>query len=248
MSAPEFSPPDAIVWGWRKFTQFLGPVMIGVAIYIACNAPFTLVTTGLDIAAESSPDNVALQLIDGIGGLVLQIVSTIGGWILVGAAVRASLDVADGRQYDFLSAIRRIPIGKLIVLPLLIGLVAVVALALVGGVGFLAGYFLHVPIWILAVLGALILIPSALAAGVFLYFARWVLVDEPTTGIVDAIGMSIRLARANLGNTVLLALLNALVMIGGLLACCIGLIVAFPVTMFATASAYRTFRGQPVAP
>lgn len=262
MSAPEppvyggipqwpFSPPDAIAWGWQKFRQFLGPVFVGVAIYVAFSAITGLVAGGVSaaftLAGESSPNAYAFEVTDTVIQALLQLLSTLGGMILSGAAARAALDVADGRQYDFINALQRIPIWKVIGSQLLIGAAVVIGLGVLVMLGVLAGVFLHVPVWILAILGIFFVAIPGLAVATFTYFTRWVLVDLPMTGIAAAIGESIRLVRANLGNAVLLLLLNLLVLVGGFLACCVGLVVAYPVTYFATANAYRRFRGQMVA-
>jgi uncharacterized membrane protein len=46
----------------------------------------------------------------------------------------------------------------------------------------------------------------------------------------------------------LLAILSLVVIVAGFIALCVGVIVAYPVTLLAAAYAYRAFNGQPVAP
>jgi uncharacterized membrane protein len=76
--------------------------------------------------------------------------------------------------------------------------------------------------------------------------ATYALVDGDGQSPIDAIKTSGRLVSANVGSSLLLAILNFLVIIAGVIALCVGLFVAIPITILATAYAYRTFSGRPV--
>lgn len=248
------SPPEAIAWGWRKFTQFLGPVMIGVAIYVAFSVLVAvaggIVSAATDVGGEfvEGQARVGLETGSVVFQLVINVVSWVGGVILGGAAARAALDVADGRQYDFINAARRIPIGKLFGALILFTLAAVAILFVLVIPFVLVGVFLHASLWILVPLGVAVLFAFVIATTALQYLLILVLVDDPTTPFNEAFGTTFRLARANLTDVFVLTLLLMLVIVAGFLALCVGMFVAYPVAIFAAAGAYRGFRGQPVAP
>lgn len=252
VSPSGFSSRAAVAWGWRKFTQFLGPVMVGVAIYVG----FVIVTEVLAIAVSAAASVAgdvtgnaqAFTVVDWAFQAVLTVASWIGGTLLAGAAARAALDVADGRRYDFLNACRRVPVVKLLIATLLLGLASVIVLLAAVVPLVLAGVFLHLSLWVLVPLGIAILIAFGFVATGFQYLLVFAIVDQPAIGINLAFVACGRLARTHLGDALMLGLWLTLVAIVGLLACGVGLLVAYPVTHFAMANAYRRFQTQSVAP
>jgi hypothetical protein len=65
---------------------------------------------------------------------------------------------------------------------------------------------------------------------------------------VDAIKSSVKLVSTNLGPMLLFAVVGFLIYVAGAIACLVGLLVAGPIVLIATAYAFRTAQGQPVAP
>ncbi len=258
-TGPEpFDPVEAFKWGWRKFTQHLGPVFIGVAIYVGVRAALAVAGFVLGLVDELGTDMVAAathgttapaDLFSAtltVAGLGLTVIDVLVSFVLVAAAIRATLDVTNGLAYDFIAALKRIPLGRVIGANLLVGLIVVAAV----GVSLLPGavaLFAGLSPWVTVPMMVILAIPAAAASTAFLYFAIYVIVDQPETGVTDAIGVSASLVRANLSDAFLMGLLGALVMIAGFLACCIGVLAAYPICIFAAAYTYRAFNGQPVA-
>jgi uncharacterized membrane protein len=212
------------MWGWRKFTQNIGPVLLAVAVsfavFIAVGIVSSALTGGFDMSARPT-DPMAMGP-TGPADVVAQLIGWVVGSVLAAAFARAALDVADGRAFDFFGAFKRIPLAKVLVAALLVGLATIV--------GFL-----------------LLIIPGIIV--MFLtYFTSYAVVDHPEASPIDAIKTSVRLISANVGQSLLLALLTFLVVVAGFCALCIGLVVAYPVTIFAAANAYRSFGGRAVAP
>jgi len=191
---------------------------------------------------------VGLETGNFIFQLVINVVSWVGGVILGGAAARAALDVADGRQYDFINAARRVPIGKLFGALVLFAVAAFAILFALVIPFVLVGVFVHASLWVLIPLGVAVLFAFVIATTSLQYLLIFVIVDNPTAPFNEAVGTTFRLARANLSDLFVLSLLLILVIAAGFLALCVGLLVAYPVAILAAASAYRGFRGQPVAP
>ena len=152
--------------------------------------------------------------------LVLNLVSAVAGFFVSGAFIRATLDVADGEPFDLFGAFSRVPYGWLFLAILLTGLATI--------------------------LGLVALCIGAFVVAFLSYFTQYYVIDD-RLGPWQAFTSSFRLVSANVGDSLLLALLNVLIIIGGLLLCGLGLIVAYPVTFLATAYAFRRFQGKPVA-
>jgi hypothetical protein len=227
-----FSPPDAIAWGWRKFTENVGPILIAalvaVAITVLVGIVGSIITALLGGGPMGDVNNMRTQFEMGFGDqtggwadVPAQILQSVVGTALGAVFAKAALDVADGQPFNLFAAFGKINFVNVIVLSLIVGAATVV------------GLFLCV-------------LPG-LAVMFLTYLSTYALVDGDGQSPIDAIKTSVRLISANLAESFLLALLNVLVIIAGVIARCVGLFVALPVTVLATAYAYRAFSGRPVA-
>lgn len=209
-----FSATDAIGYGWRKFKDNVGPVLLSmlvlfvveIALSVIGSGGFSMDTTGLHFSAV---------------GLVWQILTTIIGYIIGGAVIRASLDVTEGKKFNLLDAVRRVPYAQVVIVSLLAT--------------------------ILELIGLIALIVGAFIVAWFLVFATYFVVDKAQQPI-EAIKSSVSLVGANVGNTIVLFLLSIAVGLLGAVACGVGLLVAIPVIVFAWSYAYKSFLGESVAP
>jgi uncharacterized membrane protein len=218
-----FSAPDAIAWGWSKFSQNVGPVLIASVVIFGASIVLGILTSaltgGFSQTSPMGPGSLSFSAMSA-GSFVGQLIQTVVGLVLTGVAAKAALEVADGKPYDFFGAFGKVNYLNLIVGSLLVGLVVLV--------GFI-----------------LLVIPGLIA--LFLtYLTTYSLVDDGKSPI-DAIKHSVSLVSANLGGAFVLAILNVVVVIAGFIALCVGVLVAVPVTMFSSAYAYRFFNGQPIA-
>jgi uncharacterized membrane protein len=93
-------------------------------------------------------------------------------------------------------------------------------------------------IMIIAIIVGVIVFFAAIALRISLFFAL-PLILEHKLGAVDAMKLSARAAWSNVGGLILLFILEFLVALAGMLALCVGLLVAIPVIYAANAFAYR---------
>jgi hypothetical protein len=97
-------------------------------------------------------------------------------------------------------------------------------------------------------LGLVLLIVPGIIIAIMWQFYGFAIVERPTTTIGQALGRSVDITRGSrwqlLGMSVLLVLLN----IVGILACGIGVIVTYGISVLTLAYAYKTLSGQPVVP
>ncbi len=218
-SAEGFSAPEAIGFGWRKFTDNVGPILIGVLIVVVVSIVVNIVA-GLISGGGGSPLGPSATEFS-IAGILANIVATAVSVILGAVFARAALDVVDGRPFDFMGAFGRLNIVNVIIASFLVS--------------------------VLVTIGFLLLVIPGLIALFLTYFTTLYVVDDDASSPVTAITDSVKLISNNVGDALLLALLNVLVLFAGVIALIVGLAVAYPVTALASAYAYRRFRGQPVA-
>ena len=218
-SAEGFSAPDAIGWGWNKFKENVGPILIGVLIVVVVSIVVNILAGIISGGSGSpmGPNAMDLSLL----GFLASLVSTAVSVVLGAVFARAALDVVDGRPFDFMGAFGRLNLVNVLIAALLVS--------------------------VLVTIGFILLVIPGLIALFLTYFTTLYIVDDDAGSPVKAIQDSVKLISSNVGDALLLALLSVLVLIAGAIALLVGLLVAYPVTALASAYAYRRFRGQPVA-
>ncbi|WP_159620610.1 hypothetical protein [Ruania rhizosphaerae] len=87
----------------------------------------------------------------------------------------------------------------------------------------------------------------ALVASIFVLFTMSSIIDRGISW-VDGIKTSVQLVQQNLGPTLLLVLLFIVLAAASVITCGLGTLIAAPMGAVATAYAYRSFSGQPIAP
>ena len=157
----------------------------------------------------------------GPGQFLAQLLQSAVSIFVGGVAAKAALEVTEGRPFDFFAAFGKVNLVQLVIAAVLVGFATVV--------GFV-----------------LLVIPGLIV--MFLTFLTTYAIVDDDKSAIDGIKHSFKLTSENVGDALLLLLFNFLVIVAGAIALCVGLVVAIPVTVFATAYAYRAFNGQPVAP
>lgn len=217
-SAEAFSATDAIGWGWRKFTENVGPILLGVLIVLVVTVVANILA-GIASGGGGSPFGPDMEF--SVAAFLANIVATAVSVVLSAVFARACLDVVDGRPFDFMGGFGRLNFVNVLIAALLVSIIVTI--------------------------GFVLLVIPGLVALFLTYFTTLFVVDDDAESPVKAIGDSVKLVSSNVGDALLLALLSILVLIAGAIALLVGLIVAYPVTALAAAYAYRSFRGQPVA-
>lgn len=212
-----FSAPDAIGWGWRKFTAQPLPIIIGGAVWLI--AYFLVSFVGGAAAGQSAYGMGGMGF--SLSALVLGIVVATVAFTVGAFVARGALDVADGRDFDLGAAIGKVNVVNVVITALLVAVATQI--------------------------GLLLLVIPGIVVSFLCWFALFYVVEDDATSPVDAITESVKLVSSRVGDSLLLALLGFLVMIAGAIALVVGLAVAYPIVLLASAYAYRRFRGQPVA-
>ncbi len=227
-----FSVGDAFGYGWKKFTENVGPILIAMLVFIliggviyglqiliqSVTTPETTVVTGENgfVVTNSGGGFLALLV-----SVVFSLVGFIWSYIVQAAYARAGLAVTEGRKIELGELLTFDRIGRIIGAGILLGIATFIGLLLCILPGLLVAFF----------------------GSFFVYF-----ILDQNLGAIDALKASFNFVKDNFGNLLLLLLLTMIAIFVGALLCGLGLFVAIPVTVIAQAYAYKVLRGQPVAP
>lgn len=227
-----FSVGDAFGYGWKKFTQNIGPILIAMLVFLLIGA----VIYGLQALLQNltAPDTTVVSGENGFvisrsnGGflgvllsLVFAVISFVWNYVTQAAVARGGLAVTEGRPIVLGELLSLNKIGRIIGAGILLGIATFIGLILC-------------------------IIPGLIVAFLGSFYVYFIL--DQDAGVIDSLKASFSFVSSNVGNLLLLFILSLIVMFIGALLCGIGLFVAYPVVFIAHAYAYKVLRGVPVAP
>lgn len=230
MREPDYTISNAFNYGWGKFQQYLGPILIGTLVLVVGGAIVSLIWQALAGAVFGFNQPTAEEVMfDGASFnfgsfLVGTAVSSLGGFVIsvfVQAGItRGALAITYGRQVDVGTLLDTDQLPQVLLGALIIGLM--------GMVGFI-----------------LCIIPG-LVVYFFTQFFVHFCIDKKMDAL-DAIKASFGFVNKNLGTLVGFFIASLVAYFVGALLCGIGLLVAFPVVIIAQAYTYRRLQDEPVA-
>lgn len=143
---------------------------------------------------------------------LLTFIGTIISFALSAALIRAALNIFDGKQVDFATSFQNIPWVAVVLTSILTSLAITI--------------------------GTILCVVPGLAAALFLMFGQVFAIDR-NVGPIEALKGSFRTVRNSFAQSLLFALSAIGVILLGLLACCVGVIVAAPIALLAQVYTYR---------
>jgi uncharacterized membrane protein len=214
---------DAFNYGWKKFQEYLGPILIAMVLFIVVAGVVNFIGALFAGGFEeiTSPDDVGIGMFISFGYLVFALLGALVSLLIQAAVVRGALDITKGERIELSTFLSTENLGQIVLAALL--------LAIGTAIGF-----------VLCIVPGLILI-------FYSQFTYQFIIDKGMPAF-DAIKASFGLVNKNLGTVVVLFLASILAFFIGAILCGIGLLVTIPVTIIATAYAYRMMTGQTVAP
>lgn len=154
-------------------------------------------------------------------GLLFQLLSSLVGLLLSAVLIRLALDVVDGNEVTFGSGFTRLNFVHVLIASIVLS--------------------------VLTTIGTILCILPGIAVMFLTWLTLYFVVgkgEDAFTGIKS----SVQLTVANFGQVLLLAILSIGCMLLGVLACCVGVIVAYPVITVAAAYTFRALQSEPVRP
>ncbi|CAM3171721.1 hypothetical protein NODU109028_01340 [Nocardioides dubius] len=220
-----YSATAAIGYGWKAFTTFTGPLIVAGILALVVPGIVqgigSVITGGSVFEASGSTDGGSFAFDFNPLALVFNIASAVLTMILSAGAIRIAFDVVDGRQPSLSTMFDRINFGQLIIASIVLGA--------------------------LTTLGLMLCILPGVAVMFLTYLTTYFIIGKEQDAIT-AIKSSVSLTAANFGAVLLFALLAVGVSVLGVLACCVGIVVAYPITVVGTAYTFRVLQSEPVAP
>jgi uncharacterized membrane protein len=233
-----YSVGSAFNYGWTKFQQNLGPILLAavaiVVVLVLIQLISFAVTAGMTGAAGSQMtyDPMTGQFTGGAAAngllgaaffvsLLFSLLSMVVSFVIQAAIIRGALHITYGRQVRLSDMFSLQNIVPVIVASLVIG--------------------------VLTTIGLMLCIVPGLIVMFFTIYTLYFILDKDM-GAFEAIMASVRFVNRNLGTLVGFFLACVLAYIVGALLCGIGLLAAIPVVLIAQAYTYRTLQGETVAP
>ena len=218
-----FELSEAFNYGWLKFQQNMGPILTATLLLIIGGA----VISGIWYLVSLPWTALDPEDMSGIGltgflltSAVLGVVFALVGFLIQAGIVRGGLAVTKGQPLEVNTFLSTENFGQVVLTAVLIGIGTAIGSALCVLPGIVFSFFSQ--------------------------FAMHFVVDKgmPAT---DAIRASFQIVNRNLGSTVALFLGVIVANMIGAILCGIGLFVSVPVSIIATAFAYRRMNGEAVA-
>jgi uncharacterized membrane protein len=142
---PPYSVGDAFSWGWKKFTENVGTIIIAILIYVVVLVVVQVIWYFI-LGAVFDNSGWVTQLVTGaLATLVLWILTT----IVQAGIVRGALEIADGRKLDLGRMFSTDQLPQLLIAALLIGLITAVGTLLCYLPGVIAAFYLQFTVFFL---------------------------------------------------------------------------------------------------
>jgi uncharacterized membrane protein len=228
---------NAFSYGWKKFVEYIGPILIAIIVLfiggLVVSVVWLLITNGIQNAIFGTP-HITIDPTTGaistsggagffgtlvFGALGALVYFTIFGFIQA-AITRAALAITEGKKIETSTLLSTDRLGEVIL------------------TAFLVGVF--------TAIGYLFCFVGAIVVEFFLFFVWYFLLDKGLAPM-EAIKASFNFVKERVGDLIVFLLASWLAFIVGALLCGIGLLVAAPVVVIATAYTYKKFTDQAVA-
>jgi hypothetical protein len=241
----DYTVGGVLSFGYDRFKQHIAPLVLGTLILFGVSFGLGVVRSIIEVmlGATADPGAGAFAGVQ-IVSLVFQVVEAIITAVLELGLTVMCIDALTGRT-PRLGALGRAwsKLGKRIVLNLVIGAVALVAVGIPAGilvtiVVLADSTFVHV---VAAVLGLLLLIPLVYVSLGWIFGTTEIAYDEDVDPI-EALRRSWRIATGHRWPILGASVLGGLIVLGGLLLCGVGIVFAQPIAMMLQAGIYLALR------
>lgn len=225
---------DAFNWGFKKFQENLGPILIAALIVFAVLAVievifwFILSSSLLASTTTHTTEFGTTYTTTSGGGVFMTLVVSaimgllfyIGAFIVQMAIIRATLMITQGETLDLKRMFSTEQFGSYLGASILVAL----------GVA-IGSIFCYIP---------------GLIVWFFSFFFGWFILDKKM-GAIDGIKASFSLVNKNAGTMAGFFIACLIAIIIGAILCFVGLLVAYPVVVLATGYVYKRTQGEAVA-
>lgn len=227
-----YSVSNAFSWAWNKFkanaAMMIGLVLALFVVVFIVSLVSSFITGGFSSSNEVTVNDDgtvdfggvgAAAGVSSIGSILSNLLTTLISLFFMALLVRGALNVANGQGFTNLTQ----------------------------GIDWLQILIASLIISVATTIGLFLCVLPGLVVGLLTMFTNYFIIDKNQSAL-EAIKSSFNLVKDNVGSVLLFVLLSIVATVAGLLACCIGIVVATPIVILAQAYTYRTLQGEPVAP
>lgn len=133
--ASGFSATKAISYGWKKFQENLGPVLLATLAIIVITAAVSFVAGAITDTRGFGDDPFS------IGGSIYQIITSFVEFIVGAVVIRGALDVTEGHKFNLTAAFGKLNIANVVLTALLVAVLSGIGYALLWVPGVLVAFF-----------------------------------------------------------------------------------------------------------
>ena len=217
---PQLDVGASISYGWKKFQENAGPLVILMLIVFGATLVVSLLGQ-LVLLPAINDDGGAGAIISLVGYSVVFVLQFVVAFFLQAGVYRAGLGVTRGVKPEVSMLTNTENMGSFALTVILVGL------------GAFVGFILCV-------------IPGIIWL-IFTAYAPIIALDKGV-GPGDAIRQSIDWVKDNFGKVFLILLVSYLVYYVGIVLCCVGVLATGPIALIAVIYSYRALNQEPVVP
>lgn len=129
-----FSATDAIGYGWKKFRENLGPILIAALVLIVASILVSFIAgavtgTGFNESELS------------VAGAISQLLTQVVGYIISAAIIRGALDIVEGHKFDLMAAFGKLNLLNVVLTSILVSILTIVGFILLIIPGLIVVFF-----------------------------------------------------------------------------------------------------------
>ena len=121
--ASGFSATEAVSYGWKKFGENVGPILVATVLLI-----LAAVATDVLVRALTNTDFTDNSF--SIGGSLSTIITNVVGFVIAAGITRGALDITEGHKFDIVAAFKKLNIVNVIVTSLVVAVLTAIGFVL----------------------------------------------------------------------------------------------------------------------
>ncbi len=121
--ASGFSATEAVRYGWKKFTENVGPILLATLLLIVVAVAASVLAgaiTGTDFNDSSFS----------VGSTISTIITNVVGFVIGAGITRGALDITEGHKFDIVVAFKKLNIVNVVITSLVVAVLTAVGFAL----------------------------------------------------------------------------------------------------------------------
>ena len=118
-----FQVGEAFNYGWKKFQEYLGPILIAMLIFIVVGGAVNFIATllGGGFGELTDTDDIGIGMFFGVGYLFFSLLSALVSLLIQAAVVRGALKITEGQRIELSTFLSTEHLGQVVLASILLG-------------------------------------------------------------------------------------------------------------------------------